>query len=69
LDTGKGILCRAVGPFFNSTFWGKNTQQSFPLDRVSCFFYADFVPDDPMWFENDLDEKELIDSNDKSFRC
>jgi hypothetical protein len=29
---------------------------------------ADFVPDDPMWFEDELDEKELVDGNDEPFR-
>ena len=28
---------------------------------------TNFVPDDPMWFEDEFDEKEFIDGNDKSF--
>ncbi|CAB4015616.1 Hypothetical predicted protein, partial [Paramuricea clavata] len=30
-------------------------------------YFGNFVPDDPMWFEDELDEKELFDGNDEPF--
>ena len=40
----------------------------FAFQYVSILFHADFVPDDPMWFEDECDEKTLGNGEDKPFR-
>ena len=42
---------------------------SFSLPNfIIVYCNADFVPDDPMWFEDEPDESDLIDDNDKQIR-
>ena len=49
------------------TAWELLTRSSLP-NFIIVYCNADFVPDDPMWFEDEPDESDLIDDNDKQIR-